>query len=46
MTAPARVTITLDLPAEPQLVHDVAKAFDAGVGDKRAKIRQFVPAIG
>jgi hypothetical protein len=26
-------------------VHDLAETFNAGVGDKRAKILRFVPAI-
>jgi hypothetical protein len=45
MTPPAGVANTLDLPVDPQLVHDLAETFIAGVGDKRAKILRFVPAI-
>jgi hypothetical protein len=45
MTPPAGVADTLDLPVDPQLVHDLAETFIAGVGDKRAKILRFVPAI-
>ena len=45
MTPPAGVPITLDLPVDPQLVHDLAEAFNAGVGDQRAEILRFVPAI-
>jgi hypothetical protein len=45
MTPPARVPNTLDLPADPQLVHDFAKTFNACVENERAKILQFVPVI-
>jgi hypothetical protein len=45
VTPPAGVPATLDLPADPQLVHDLAEAFNAGVGVERAKILEFVPAI-
>jgi hypothetical protein len=38
MTPPAGVPNTLDLAVDPQLVHDLAETFNAGVGDKRAKI--------
>jgi hypothetical protein len=37
MTPPAGVPNTLDLAVDPQLVHDLAETFNAGVGDKRAK---------
>ena len=39
MTPPAGVPNTLDLPADPQLVHDFPKTFNAGVWDERTKIR-------
>src|SRR5262245_46930088 len=45
MTAPARVPDALYLAVEPQLVHDFAQTFHAGVGKKRAKILWFVPPI-
>lgn len=45
MTPPARVPNTLDLAADPQLVHDFAETFNARVGHKRVKILQFVPAM-
>ena len=45
MTPPARVPNTLDLAADPQLVHDFAETFNAPVGHKRVKILQFVPAM-
>ena len=41
MTPPAGVLNTLDLTIDPQLVHDLAKTFNAGVGDKRAKLLRF-----
>jgi hypothetical protein len=46
MTPPARVPDTLDLAVDPQLVHDLAEALDAGVGDERAKILRLVLAVG
>jgi hypothetical protein len=45
MTPPPGVFNTLDLTVDPQLVHDLAKTFNAGVWDKRAKVLRFVPAI-
>jgi len=45
MTPPARVPNTFDLPADPQLVHDFAKTFNARVGYERAKFLQVVAAI-
>jgi hypothetical protein len=45
MTPPASVPDTLDLAVDPQLVHDLAEMFNAGIGNKRAKIGRFVPAI-
>jgi len=44
MTPPAGVPDTLDLAVDPQLVHDLAKPFDAGVWDERAQILRVVPA--
>ena len=46
VTPPAGVSDTLDLPADPQLVHDLAQSFNADVGIERAKILGFVPAVG
>jgi hypothetical protein len=45
MTPPAGMPNTLDLAVDPQLVHDLAETFNAGVRDERAKILRFVPAI-
>ena len=41
MTSPPSVPNTFDLAVDPQLVHDLAETFNAGVGDKRAKVLQF-----
>ena len=42
MTTPAGISDPLDLPVDPQLVHDLAKTLNAGVGDKRKKFLRFV----
>lgn len=44
MTPPAAVPHTLDLPVDPQLVHDLAESLRAGVGDERAQFVRFVQA--
>jgi hypothetical protein len=43
MTPPAGVPNTLDLTVHPQLVHDLAQMFNAGVEHERAEILRFVP---
>jgi len=43
---PAGVPDSLDLPADPQLVHDLAQSLNADLGSERAKIAGFVPAAG
>ena len=45
MTPPARVPNALHLAGEPQLVHDLAETFDAGVWKKRPKVLWAVDAI-
>jgi hypothetical protein len=45
MTLPASVSHAFDVAVDPQLVHDFAETLNAGVGDKRAKICRFVPAV-
>ena len=45
VTPPAGVPDTLDLPADPELVHDLAQPFNADVGNEPAKILGFVPAV-
>ena len=44
MAPPAGVSNALDQAVDPQFVHDLAEAFDAEVGSKRAKILRFVLA--
>ena len=46
MTAPAGVVHALDLPIDPELVHDLAKAFDGQIRDKRAKLLRSIQQIG
>lgn len=45
MTPPPGVSNTLDLAIDPQLVHDLSKAFHVGVGKQRAKVLRSVPEI-
>jgi len=45
MTPPTGVSNPLDLPVDPQLLHDLAEPFDAGVGDKYLNILRLVQAI-
>jgi hypothetical protein len=45
MPPPARVLNALHLTVDPQLVHDLAQTFHAGVGKKRAKIPWLVEAV-
>jgi len=45
MTAPGRAPDALDLTMEPELVHDVAHAFNAHIGAKCADFLRAVPAV-
>ena len=45
MTPPAGIVDALDLSIDPQLVHDLAQAFNRRVRDKRAKIFRSVQQI-
>jgi hypothetical protein len=44
MASPPKVPNALHVTIDPQLVHDLAQTFHAGVGKKRAKILWFVQA--
>ena len=46
MTTPAGVVHALDLPMDPQLVHDLAKSFDSQIRKKRTKLLRSVQQIG
>src|SRR5262245_1258668 len=46
MAPPASVVDALDVPIDPELVHDFAKAINRGVREKRAKFLRSVQQIG